>query len=115
MFCLPEVAATERTRTRQRKALSRRERLSFSACVAGSCVLVLSEQEVNDGLDPMSYPLPADTNVTTPPFMDPFGNQRNGEWALDLLLPAPVSTVPEPKASWTLAGAEPQHPGVGPR
>jgi hypothetical protein len=74
--------------------------LNFSAA-AGSYILVLSEQSVNDGLDPMSYPLPPDTNATTPPFMDVFGNQRNGQFAIDVTLPDASTGVPEP-ATWTL-------------
>jgi hypothetical protein len=74
--------------------------LNFNA-IAGGYLLILSEQGVNDGQDPMSYPLSPGTDVTTPPFFDPFGNQRDGQWALDFEI-TPASSVPEP-ATFALA------------
>jgi hypothetical protein len=70
----------------------------------GSYVLALSEQG-NDGQNPQGFPLTPGTNATTPPFQDPFGNQRNGNWALDFTVTGTVSQVPEPAAGlMTLLG-----------
>jgi hypothetical protein len=74
--------------------------LFFLTSVPGTYTVVLSEQNVGNDppqfpdvfTGPSSYPLPPGTDVTTPPFQDVFGNQRNGNFAFDIN----VSSTPEP-------------------
>lgn len=71
--------------------------IAFSTDVLGTYTVVLSEQNIGNDppslyTGPGSYSLPPGTDVTTPPFQDILGDQRNGNFAFDI---STVST-PEP-------------------
>jgi hypothetical protein len=71
--------------------------LFFPTSIAGTYTVVITEQNVGNDPPPTfsgpgSYPQAPGTDVTTPPFQDLLGNQRNGNFAFDFT----EVSVPEP-------------------
>jgi hypothetical protein len=71
--------------------------LVFPTSIAGIYTVVITEANVGNDPPPTfsgpgSYPQAPGTDVTTPPFQDIFGNQRDGNFAFDV----DTTSVPEP-------------------